>query len=168
MNASPIIPYFQLWAQSVFGSIGLSNLNTCRGNPGRQMTVGFGCIDQWWMQSSVRLREVVSTVNLYCTSTMLGDLGETKLELVPCGCIVGDSCANRWPWMKSLSHYAFSREKQKANRSLPVWLINNTDSLSAVKLCLISNMEFYNNVTRFISYMLKLLMIPLMREVLCF
>lgn len=147
MNASPIIPYFQLWAQSVFGSIGLSNLNTCRENPGRKMTVGFGCVDQWWMQSSVLLSEVVSTVNLYYTSTMSGDLGETKLELAPCGCIVGDSCANRWPWMKSLSHYAFSRVK----------LINNTDSLSAVKLCLISNMEFYNNVTRFISYMLKLL-----------
>lgn len=77
MNASPIIPYFQLWAQSVFGSIGLSNLNTCRENPGRKMTIGFVCVDQWWMQSSVLLREVVSTVNLYCTYTMLGDLGET-------------------------------------------------------------------------------------------
>lgn len=96
MNASPIIPYFQLWAQSVFGSIGLSNLNTCRENPGRKMTIGFGCVDQWWTQSSVLLREVVSTVNLYCTYTMLGDLGETKLELAPCGCIVGGSCANRW------------------------------------------------------------------------
>lgn len=115
MNASPIIPYFQLWAQSVFGSIGLSNLNTCRGNPGRQMTVGFGCVDQWWMQSSVRLREVVSTVNLYCMSTMLGDLGETKLELVPCGCIVGDSCANRWP---KVYHIMLFPEKNKKQTGL--------------------------------------------------
>lgn len=33
--AFPIIPYLQLWAQSVFGSMSLSNLNTCRETQGQ-------------------------------------------------------------------------------------------------------------------------------------